>query len=187
MIMHSSPAGPQGWGPASRSHFSRDPSEYFKNVLMEKYPYGYHPRGVPRRKDTRPRPGEERWAREDVIRMGEHNVSVLLEDFRAQHDAMLDFYDNRFSGVFNKATRLKILAEPVDLQKKFSWVHDSQCSALALRSHGLHILPPYANCTLTDVKPCCYQTSPFGLLLPRVCSRSLSVFHALGYCILAAG
>ena len=121
---------------ASRSHFTRDPSEYFENVMMENHPYGYHPRGRTRHFNKPPRPGEKKWTLEDVIYMGQHNVTALIEDFRAQHDIVLSFYRRWFSQVFKNATGLDILSQPFDRKKKFSWIHGAQCSALVLRSHG---------------------------------------------------
>ena len=119
---------------AARSHFSRDPSEYFENVLMENHPYGYHPRGVERFSDRAPRPGERRWTMEDIVYLGQHNTTELIQDFRAQHKQVLEFYAKWFSTVFRRATHLNILSEPFDLQRKFSWIHGKRCSALVLRS-----------------------------------------------------
>ena len=121
---------------ASRSHFTRDPSEYFENVLMENHPYGYHPRGRTRHFSRPLRPGEKKWTLEDVIYMGQHNVSALIDDFRAQHGIVLSFYKRWFSEVFQSATGLNILSQPFDRKKRFSWIHGAQCSALVLRSHG---------------------------------------------------
>ena len=93
---------------ASKSLLSRDPSEYFDNVLMENHPYSCHPRGVESFSDTAPRSAERKWTMEDVVYTGQHNAGALFEDFRPQHKQVLAFYATWFSTVFHGATCLNI-------------------------------------------------------------------------------
>lgn len=123
---------------ASRSHFSRDPSEYFENVLTPLHPYGFHPRGSPRQKDSEPAAGE-RWTQETVSALGKTNASVLVQDFQAQHAMVLHFYSRWFSDTFKAATGVDVLSVPFDLEKKFAIVQGSRCTTIVLRYEDSHL------------------------------------------------
>jgi len=116
---------------ASRSHFSRDPAEYFENVLLPAHPYGYRPHGGAERALDSPN-GQE-WTQSVIQEFGRTNVSALIEDFRAQHVAVVTYYSRWFSESFAKATGINVLQQPFDVQKKHTWVHGERCSALLLR------------------------------------------------------
>ncbi|CAE7223101.1 unnamed protein product [Symbiodinium pilosum] len=126
---------------ATRSHFSRDVSEYFENILQVNHPYGYHPRGVQRHEDRAPRTGETRWTQASVVRLGQENISALVEDYRAQHSIVLAFYAKWFTRQFKAATGLDVLSQPFDLQQHHSWIQGSRCSALVLRSEDSKFWP----------------------------------------------
>lgn len=118
---------------ASRSHFSRDPSEYFENVLTPAHPYGFHPRGATRFQDTEPGPNSARWTQAKVISLGRENASILVEDFRAQHGMVLEYYSKWFTQTFKETTGIDVLSVPFDFEKKRVVVQGARCTAIALR------------------------------------------------------
>lgn len=119
---------------AARSHFSRDPSEYFENILSLDHPYGWAPRGVYRTHDTPPGPKDEpRWTQESLRRIAAENITRLVEDYKAQHGIVVQFYSKWFSEIFRKATGIDVLSEPFDQEKKYLYIEGDRCSALVLR------------------------------------------------------
>ena len=118
---------------ASRSHFSRDPSEYFENLMVPTHPYGFHPRGQTRYQDTPPGQNSERWNASSIISLGRQNASVLVEDFRAQHGIVLSYYSKWFTEIFKPATGVDVLSVPFDYQKKRAVIHGPRCTTIVLR------------------------------------------------------
>ena len=84
---------------------------------MENHRYGYHPRGRTRHFSRVPRSGK-RSELKDVIYMGQHNLTAVIEGFRAQHGVILCFYKSWFSQVFQSATGLNIPSQPFKPEEK---------------------------------------------------------------------
>ncbi|CAE7244037.1 unnamed protein product [Symbiodinium necroappetens] len=118
---------------ATRSHFSRDPSEYFENILLPEHPYGYHPRGVRRYNDTPPVGTDKRWTEAKITELGKSNVAILQEDFQIQHEIVIQAYSKWYSEVFFGATGINILKQNFDRHKKHMLVRAETCQVLVLR------------------------------------------------------
>ncbi|CAE7393557.1 hypothetical protein AK812_SmicGene3441 [Symbiodinium microadriaticum] len=118
---------------ATRSHFSRDPSEYFENILLPEHPYGYHPRGVRRYNDTPPVGTDKRWTEAKITELGKSNVAILQEDFQIQHEIVIQAYSKWYSEVFFGATGINILKQKFDRHKKHMLVRAETCQVLVLR------------------------------------------------------
>ena len=121
----------------TRSHFSRDPSEYFENIFLPAHPFGFHPRGKRRDKDTDPGPGESRWTKDSVLQLAESNLTALLADFHAQHPIVLGYFSTWWSMVFSQVTGVDVLKVPFDFAQKYSLVQSARCKALVLRFEDL--------------------------------------------------
>ncbi|CAE7551626.1 unnamed protein product [Symbiodinium natans] len=118
---------------ATRSHFSRDPSEYFENVLLPEHPYGFHPRGIRRYNDTPPVGGDKRWTEATVTQLGRTNVEALQEDFQAQHEIVIQAYSKWYSDTFFHATGVDVLQSQFDRKAKHMLVRGETCQVLVLR------------------------------------------------------
>ena len=116
---------------AVRSAFHHLPSLYFETVLQTKYPWGYRPHGPKTRyKDS---PTAASWSEELIPRLANTNISILIEDFRAQLPLMIPWTTTWYSKEFYPVTGVDVFQSPFDLERKYMLFKGELCTVLLLR------------------------------------------------------